>query len=85
VLPRCRAGHAIIERGISGIGFDGPSADPVDTTTFELHRLWLAAGRLIVENLRNLTELPERARVVVAPMTVRHANGAPARVFALVD
>jgi arylformamidase len=81
--PDPEASRAIIDRGVSGIGFDGPSADPVDTTTFALHRVWLAAGRLIIENLRNLTELPERSRVVVAPMKVRAANGAPARVLAL--
>lgn len=83
--PDAEASRAIIARGVSGIGFDGPSADPVDTTTFDLHRLWLGAGRLIVENLRHLTELPPRARVVVAPMKVKRANGAPARVFALLD
>lgn len=81
--PDPEASRAIIERGISGVGFDGPSADPVDTTTFDLHRVWLSAGRLLIENLRNLCELPERTRVVVAPMKVRDANGAPARVFAL--
>jgi kynurenine formamidase len=83
--PDAEASRAIIERGVSGIGFDGPSADPVDTTTFDLHKVWLSAGRLIIENLSNLTELPPRVRVVVAPMKVRRANGAPARVFALID
>jgi arylformamidase len=73
---------ALIECGISGIGFDGPSADPVDTTSYELHRIWLGAGRLIIENLTNLDQLPPRVPVVVAPMKVRGANGAPARVFA---
>ena len=80
--PDAEASAALIERGISAIGFDGPSADPVDTTTFELHRIWLGAGRMIIENLTNLDRLPERARVVVAPMKVRGANGAPARIFA---
>jgi arylformamidase len=80
--PDADASAALIERGISAIGFDGPSADPVDTTTFELHRIWLGAGRMIIENLTNLDRLPERARVVVAPMKVRGANGAPARIFA---
>ena len=47
------------------------------------HRIWLGAGRLIIENATNLGELPERAQVVVAPMKVRDANGAPARIFAL--
>ncbi len=83
--PDAEASRAMIARGISGIGFDGPSADPVDTTTYELHRIWLSAGRLILENLTRLTELGERTPIVVAPMKVRGANGAPARVFALPD
>ena len=73
----------MIERGISAIGFDGPSADPLDSTTFDLHRVWLGAGRMIIENVTNLDQLPARAQVVVAPMKVRDANGAPARIFAL--
>jgi kynurenine formamidase len=80
--PDADAIRALIDRGISGIGFDGPSADPVDTTTYELHRLWLGAGRLIIENLTNLDQLPARVPLVVAPMKVRGANGAPARVLA---
>ncbi|MFN2627512.1 MAG: cyclase family protein [Gaiellaceae bacterium] len=82
--PDAEAAAALIDRGISGIGFDGPSCDPVDTTTFELHRVWLGAGRLILENLANLDRLPERTQVVVAPLKVRRANGGPARIFALV-
>lgn len=78
------AARALIERGISAIGFDGPSADPVDTTTYDLHRIWLGAGRMIIENATNLDQLPERTQVVVAPMKVRDANGASARIFALI-
>jgi len=81
--PDAGAARALIERGISGVGFDGPSADPVDTTTFELHRVWLGAGRIIIENATNLDQLPERAQIVVAPLKVRDANGGPARIFAL--
>lgn len=81
-FPDADAAQMLIEKGISGIGFDGPSCDPVDTTTFDLHRVWLGAGRLILENLTNLGELPERCRVVIAPLKVRDANGGPSRVFA---
>ena len=81
--PDAEAARALIERGVSAIGFDGPSADPVDTTTFDLHRIWLGSGRMILENVSNLDQLPERAQVVVAPMKVAGANGAPARIFAL--
>ncbi len=81
--PDADAARALIDRGISAIGFDGPSADPVDSTTYDLHRIWLGAGRMILENLNNLDLLPERAQIVVAPMKVAGANGAPARIFAL--
>jgi arylformamidase len=81
--PDADAARAMIARGISGVGFDGPSADPADSTSFELHKIWLGAGCLILENLANLDRLPERVRLVIAPLKVRGANGAPARVFAL--
>ena len=45
--PDADASRALIERSVSGVGFDGPSADPVDTTDYGLHRIWLGAGRLI--------------------------------------
>ncbi|HLI90419.1 MAG TPA: cyclase family protein [Ktedonobacteraceae bacterium] len=83
--PDAGATQALIERDISGIGFDGPSADAVDSTTFPLHKIWLTAGRLIIENMTNLDQLPERCLLVVAPMKVRAANGAPARIFALIS
>jgi arylformamidase len=83
--PDAQAAAALIDRGISAIGFDGPSADPVDSQTFDLHRIWLGAGRMIIENATNLDQLPERVRVVVAPLKVRDANGAPARIFALLE
>ena len=81
--PDADAARALIERGVSAVGFDGPSADPVDSTTFDLHRVWLGAGRMILENVANLDQLPARAQIVVAPMKVAAANGAPARIFAL--
>jgi kynurenine formamidase len=81
--PDPDAARALIDRGVSAIGFDGPSADPVDSTTMDLHRIWLGSGRMILENVANLDQLPERAQVVVAPMKVAGANGAPVRIFAL--
>jgi arylformamidase len=81
--PDAACAQALIERGISAIGFDGPSADPVDSTTFDLHRVWLSAGRMIIENATNLDQLPERAQVVLAPLKLEAANGGPVRIFAL--
>ena len=56
----------------------------MDTETFELHKVWLGEGRMILENLTNLDVLPARTQVVIAPMKVWRANGAPARVLAFV-
>ena len=83
--PDALAAQALIDCGVSGIGFDGPSADPVDTEDYQLHQLWLGAGKVIIENLASLAGLPARCRIVVAPLKVRGANGGPARVFAFVD
>jgi arylformamidase len=83
--PDAAAAQALIDRGISGVGFDGPSADPVTSEDYPLHRLWLGAGKIIIENLASMAELPVRCGVVVAPLKVRGANGGPARVFAFVD
>ncbi len=87
--PDAEATQLLIERGISGIGFDGPSADPVnladpENVIIDLHQLWLKSGRLLFENLTNLDQLPERVLLVVAPIKVRGANGAPARILALI-
>ena len=81
--PDADAARALIDRGVSAVGFDGPSADPVDSTTMDLHRIWLGAGRMILENVNNLDQLPARAPIVVAPMKVAAATGAPVRIFAL--
>jgi kynurenine formamidase len=81
--PDAEASRALIERGVSAVGFDGPSADPVDSTSFDLHRVWLGSGRMILENVANLDQVPGRVPVVVAPLKVAGANGAPVRIFAL--
>ena len=83
--PDADAARALVACELSAIGFDGPSADPVDSSTYELHRIWLSSGRMILENLTNLDLLPERCRIVVAPIKVAGANGGPSRVFALLD
>jgi kynurenine formamidase len=83
--PDAAAARALLEAGVAGVGFDGPSADPVDSTEYQLHRVWLSSGAIILENLAPLDQLPARCRIVVAPLKVKAANGGPARIFALLD
>ncbi|MHB1509729.1 MAG: cyclase family protein [Acidimicrobiales bacterium] len=79
--PGAEASRALIARGVVGVGFDGPSADPVESQDYELHHVWLSAGCYIIENLADLELLPRRCRLVVAPLKAARANGAPARVL----
>jgi kynurenine formamidase len=81
--PDVEATRALIDRQISIIGFDGPSADSMDPLEMTQHQLLLEREILIVENLTNLQQLPERVLLVIGALPVQHANGAPARVFAL--
>jgi arylformamidase len=81
--PDEEAAHALLACQISGIGFDGPSADRVNLEAFPLHKIWLGAGCLILENVANLDQVPERFLLIIAPLKVRAANGAPTRLFAL--
>jgi arylformamidase len=83
--PDAAAARALINCGVSGVGFDGPSADPVESTDYELHQVWLGNGKIIIENVASMAGLPARCRIVVAPLKVRGANGGPARIYALVD
>ena len=73
------------ERDVNGLGTDTLSIDPGLSTTFDAHRAVLVGGRYAVENLANLDLLPARGfSILVAPIKISRATGAPARVFAIV-
>jgi kynurenine formamidase len=74
----------LIERNVSGIGCDTMSVDCGASDQFAVHRLALGAGLYHLENLADLSELPERgAFLVVAPIKLEGGSGGPVRVFAL--
>lgn len=74
----------LIERKISGIGCDTLSVDYGASENFAVHHLTLGAGLYHLENLSDLSELPEKgAFLVVAPIKLEGGSGGPVRVFAL--
>ena len=85
-LSREAAQYAL-SLGIRGFGFDTISADAVDSETCPIHRTLLGAGALIIENLRGLYALPEGETFLLAalPMPLAGADGAPARVMAVLE
>jgi kynurenine formamidase len=73
-----------IERKVSGIGCDTMSVDCGASRDFAVHHLSLGAGLYHLENLSDLSELPEKgAFLVVAPIKLEGGSGGPVRVFAL--
>jgi kynurenine formamidase len=78
IVERC------IQRGASGLGCDTMSVDFGASEDYAVHRVALGAGLYHLENLTDLSELPESgASLVVAPIKLEGGSGGAVRVFAL--
>jgi kynurenine formamidase len=74
----------LIQRKVSGIGCDTLSADYGASQDFAVHHLALGAGLYHLENLADLSGVPEAgAYLVVAPIKLEGGSGGPVRVFAV--
>ncbi len=74
----------LIERKVSGLGIDTLSMDYGPSKDFEVHRVSHGAGLYHLENLADLSALPEAgAFLVVAPIKLEGGSGGPCRVFAI--
>ena len=75
----------IEERGIGMLGIDTASVDYGQSTDFIVHQIGGAAGVPNLENVGDLSELPETGFLLVAlPMKIEGGTGAPVRIVALV-
>ncbi len=71
------------QRDVVGLGIDTLSIDPGHDLRYPVHKRLFGAGRWALECLANLEAVPAQgATLVVAPVKVRDASGAPARVLA---
>jgi len=76
--------RVLIERQVSGLGIDTLSVDYGPSKDFEVHKLSHGAGIYHLENLADLSALPEAgAFLVVAPIKLEGGSGGPCRVFAV--
>ena len=74
----------LIERKVSGLGCDTMSVDHGASADFAVHHLALGSGLYHLENLADLSALPETgAFLMVAPIKLEGGSGGPVRVFAL--
>jgi kynurenine formamidase len=72
------------ERDVKGIALDTPSIDYGKSKDFLVHREWLGADKLAIENIANLDKLPPTGAILYPiPMLIKNGTGAPARIFAI--
>ena len=70
-------------RGVTLIGTDSPSVDPLDSKTLEAHQTFLDTGLLIIEGL-NLSGVASGPYTLVClPLPLAGVDGAPARAILL--
>lgn len=69
---------------LNGIGVDCISVDS-DDGELHNHKNLLLKGKIIIENLCNLNDIEERFKIIVSPLKLKGADGAPARVYALIE
>lgn len=78
------AAEYLVEKRINLVGIDTPSIDAAIDEGFNAHHILLKNGVLIVENLCNLKDLPDRFKLIVLPLKLRGATGSPVRAIAIV-
>ncbi|MBN2601550.1 MAG: cyclase family protein [Candidatus Marinimicrobia bacterium] len=76
----------LIKMNVCGLGVDFPSIDSAsaEKDDYPVHHLWLGAGRLAIENLCELHQLPNKTSVDIFALSLNiDTDGAPARVIAI--
>ena len=73
------AAQALIDQKVKIVGID--SFTP-DNEPYTVHKILFKKDILILENLVNLEKIGNRCRLIVAPLNLRNADGAPTRVIA---
>lgn len=77
------AASALVEAGVQVLGVDMASPDGSDSADcLVAHEVLLGADRLIIENLRGLTDLPDQAEFTALSLNIAGGDGAPVRAVA---
>jgi kynurenine formamidase len=78
------AAKFLAARKVSGLGTDTMSIDIGASKNYEVHSFALPAGLYQLENLADLSALPESgAFIIAAPIKLEGGSGGPCRVFAI--
>lgn len=79
-----QAAELLVKRSIVGIAIDTFSPDCLDET-FPVHKAILGAGKYIIENIANCSQLPAKGSYVIAlPLRAEKATESPIRIIGLI-
>lgn len=79
------AAQYLLKRNIAGIAIDTLSPDCLDQD-FPVHKLILGAGKYIIENIANCSQLPPKGATVIAlPLRAQGCTESPMRVIGLIS
>jgi kynurenine formamidase len=89
------AATLLLERGVSALGIDTLSPDrPEDgfpeggfpEDGFKVHKIFLSAGKILIENVANLDNMPHLGSfVMVLPIKIKEGTEAPVRLVGLIE
>lgn len=79
-----KAAEYLLERNVNGLAIDTLSPD-LPGNDYPVHRLFLGAGKYIIENIAQANQLPPRgAQVIAAPLKIEGGTEAPLRMIGIV-
>lgn len=71
---------------IKGIGMDTISMDRFDSIDFEVHNIILSRGKIIIENLNNLSNIKKEFFTLIAvPLKIKSGDASPVRAIAIIE
>lgn len=78
------AARLLLGAGVRTVGIDAPSIDRPGDSALPSHHLLARAGAVIAENLTNLDAVPAGAQILLLPLPLADADGAPVRAVAMI-
>jgi kynurenine formamidase len=79
------AASLLLERGVNALGIDTLSPDRSEDG-FKVHKTFLGADKIIIENVANLGSMPPTGGfVMVLPIKIKDGTEAPVRLVGLVE
>jgi arylformamidase len=73
---------ALVRAGVRLVGIDCPSVDIVGD---DAHQTLLQHNMVIIENLVNLSSLPDECEVIILPLPIVSGDGSPVRAVAVLE